>query len=53
MEVPAAVVMTHHAGRHHPPANDNRASLGRQVRRFLAPAVIILLVACAVAYTLI
>lgn len=53
MEVPAAVVMTHHAGRHHPPANDNRASLAQHIRRWLGPAVIILLVAAAAAYTLI
>ena len=52
MEVPAAVVVTHRAGNHHPPANDNRASLGRQVRRWLAPAGVALLAAAAIAIAL-
>jgi hypothetical protein len=49
--MPAAVV-SHRAGRHQPPANDNRASLARQVRRWLAPSVVLLLVAAAAAYSL-
>ena len=52
MEPPAAVVVTHHAARNHPPANDNRASLGRHFRRWLGPSVIVLLVAGFAAYTL-